>query len=64
MRGLEGCTSIPALQPVPCPSRSCMGIEGGMGALYISIPGQKGVVLLVAIHLSECSVAHELPLNL
>ena len=28
--------------------------ERGMGALYISIPGLKGVVLLGAIHLSHC----------
>ena len=29
--GLEGCTGLPALQPVPCLSGFCMG------ALYISI---------------------------
>ena len=31
--GLEGCIGLPALQPVPCLSGSCMG------ALYISILG-------------------------
>ena len=31
MGGLEGRTGLPALQPVPCLSRSCMGI------LYLSI---------------------------
>ena len=24
----DGCTGLPALQPVPWPSRSCMGREG------------------------------------
>ena len=27
MRGLEGLIDLPALQPVPCPSRSC-GVSG------------------------------------
>ena len=25
---LDGCTGLPALQPLPCPSRFCMGREG------------------------------------
>ena len=34
MGGLEGRVGVPALQPVPCLSGSCMGGEG-MDALYI-----------------------------
>ena len=26
--GLEGCLGLLAMQPVPCPSRSCVGGEG------------------------------------
>ena len=34
MGGLEGCIGLPALQPVPCLSGSCMGGEGHGGLVY------------------------------
>ena len=46
------CSQHWSLQPVACPSRSCMG------ALYISVSGLQGVVLLGAICLSHCLAAH------
>ena len=50
--GLEGRIGLPALQPVPCLSGSCMG------ALYISILGLSGIVLLGAVYLPHHPAAH------
>ena len=33
--GLEGCIGLPALQPVPCLSGSCMGGEGHGRHVYM-----------------------------
>ena len=55
--GLEGHTGLPALQPVHCPSKSCVG-ERGMGTLYIRMSALQDVVLFCAICLFHCPVIH------
>ena len=52
VRVLEGYLSLPALQPLPCLSRSCVA-ERGMGTWYISIPRLKSIELFGARHLSQ-----------
>ena len=60
---LEGCTDLPALQPLYIPL-GLVWMQRGLGALYVSIPGLQGVVLLGVIRLSHCPTTHQRPLNL
>ena len=57
--GLVGLIGLPALQSVPCPSRSCMGGEGH-GCLVYKYPWSVGccAIWCNSLCLSHCPVSH------
>ena len=55
--GLEGCIGLPALQPVPCPSGSCVGGEVALFIKYTWSIGNSATWCNIPAPSSCCSLS-------